>query len=133
MPLNSDRASVSVVIGRSAAAVPVTAVASATGTPGNGPWTVTVRNDGSTATTNAIATGTDWANAVRANPRPSRGSAQPRAMVRMPSAAAKPSARGLASVDNATPGFQAKNASPPAMATVGTMKELRGNDARLRR
>src|SRR5689334_1821289 len=79
-------------------------------TAGSGSLTVTVRNDGSTAIANATTTGTDWASAVRANPRPIRGSAQPRARVNIPTAAAKPNALGLAIVESATPGFQAKKA-----------------------
>src|SRR6266702_1397669 len=102
------------------------AFVAATGAPGSGSFTVTVRNAGSTVTAKAITTGTAWAVAVRANPRPSRGSSQPSARIRIPTLAAIPNARGLPSIDRATPGFQAKNAAPPTAAAAGIAKELRG-------
>src|SRR6266545_6720450 len=108
------------------------AIVAATGAPGSGSFTVTVRNAGSTVMTNAITTGTAWAAAVRANPRPSRGSSQPSARIRIPTLAANPNARGLPSIDRATPGFQAKNATPPKAAAAGTAREVRGNDANRR-
>src|SRR6266542_1403282 len=108
------------------------AIVAATGAPGRGSFTVMVRKAGSTVMTKAITTGTAWAAAVRANPRPSRGSSQPSARIRIPTLAANPNARGLPSIDRATPGFQAKNATPPKAAAAGTARELRGIEIQCR-
>src|SRR5919198_5211346 len=104
------------------AAAPGTAAVALTGL-GNGSFTVTVRSAGSTVTTNASTTGTDWAAAVSRKPRPNRGSSQPNTIVSTPTAAVNANARGLATADTATPGFQAKKIALPSAAMAGTTKE----------
>src|SRR5919206_1517073 len=83
---------------------------------GNGSLTVTVCNAGSTVMTKASTTGTDWTPAVSRKPRPNRGSSQPSTIVSTPTVAVNANARGLATADTATPGFQAKKIALPNAA-----------------
>lgn len=97
---------------------------------GRGAPRVTSRKAGNTVTPNTSSAGTSWAATVTRAPRPRRGSSQPRPRISAATARLNPSARGLASIERATPGFQAKEAAPPSPAASGTIRAKGGSGHR---